>query len=122
MHKSIFLEFEFWALVAFSFVFPLAILIGLLTKRAIARSAVLLFGALLVFMSGVDFVLLRRLAASAITSPSVFRDPVFGSELSIALYLLPVVFAGIGTNMISHVLIQHLTAAERNFEEEHPRR
>lgn len=122
MQKSIFLEFEFWALVAFSLVFPVAILIGLLTKRAIARSAVLLFGALLVFMSGVDFVLLRRLAASAVTSPPVFRDPVFGSELSIALYLLPVVFAGIGTNMISHVLIQHLTAAEKNFEEEHPRR
>jgi len=122
MQKSIFLEFEFWALMAFSFVFPLAILVGLLAKRAIARSAVLLFGVLLIVMSGVDFVLLRRLAASAVTSPSVFRDPVFGSELTIALYLLPVVFAGIGTNLISHVLIRHLSAAEKNFENEHPLR
>jgi len=122
MQKSIFLEFEFWALVAFSFVFPLAILIGLLAKRTIARSAVLLFGVLLVIMSGVDFVLLRRLAAMATNSPSIFRDPGFGSELSIALYLLPVVFAGIGTNLISHVLIQHLSAAEKNFDNEHPRR
>jgi uncharacterized membrane protein YphA (DoxX/SURF4 family) len=121
MQKSIFLQFQFYALVVFSIVLPIAILAGLLTRRAIARSTVFLFGVLLIVLSGIDFVLLRRLAVLATHTPSLFDDQVFGSELSVALYLLPVVFAGIGTNVVSHVLIQHLTEAEKRFDQEHPR-
>lgn len=32
----------------------------------------------------------------------------------------PAVFAGIGVNLISHVLIEHLFRAERNFDRTHP--
>jgi hypothetical protein len=121
MQKSYFLEFEFIALVTFSFVLPMAILIWLSVKRAIARVTVLLFGVLLIVLSGVDFVLLRSLAASATRTRAALDDPALGSALSVALYLLPVVFAGIGTNVVSHVLIEHLTKAENKFDQEHRR-
>lgn len=121
MQKSDFLEFEFLALVAFSFVFPMVILIGLSLKRTIARGTVLFFGMLLIALSGVDFVLLRQLEASATCTHAMISDPVLGSALSVALYLLPVVFAGIGTNVVSHVLIEHLTKAEKKFDQEHHR-
>jgi hypothetical protein len=45
-------------------------------------------------------------------------DYFFASEISVALYLLPVIFASTGTNLISHILIRHLTEAERRFERE----
>jgi hypothetical protein len=120
MRSSVFLEVEFYALVAFSIVLPVAILTGLSLKKAIARSTVLLFGILLIVFSGVDFILLRRLAAVVQKTPSVLDDQLFGSVLSVALYLLPVVFAGIGTNVVSHVLIQHLTEAEKKFDQDCP--
>jgi hypothetical protein len=122
MHKSVFLELEFYILisVSVSVIFPVVILTTLLAKKAIARSTVFLFGVLLIVLSGMDFVLLRSLAISAQHTPSVFDDKVFGSALSVALYLLPVVFAGIGTNVLSHVLIQHLTEAEKKFDEKYP--
>lgn len=121
MQKSYFLEFEFLALVAFSFVLPMAVLIWLSLKRTIARATVLLFGMLLIVLSGVDFVLLRELEASATRTRAAMGDPVLGSALSVALYLLPVVFAGIGANVVSHVLIEHLTKAEKKFDQEHHR-
>ena len=46
-------------------------------------------------------------------------DAWFSSELTIARYLLPVVFGGIGVNLISHVLLRHLTEAEGRFDREH---
>lgn len=119
MQKSIFLETEFYALVAFSIVFPISILAGLLLKKMIARRTVFMFGVLLIVLAGVDFFLLRHLAIKASHTASLFDDELFGSALSIALYLLPVVFAGIGTNLVSHVMIQHLTEAERKFDQKH---
>jgi hypothetical protein len=50
---------------------------------------------------------------------SLADDKIFNSEFSIALYLLPVLYAGVGTNLISHVLISHLKGAEQAFDEEH---
>ena len=44
--------------------------------------------------------LLQSLAAVAKNTPSLADDAVFISELSIALYVLPVVFGGIGVNLI----------------------
>ncbi|MNV98981.1 hypothetical protein D3C71_1942950 [compost metagenome] len=71
-------------------------------------------------ISGVDVYLLQSLAAVAKNTPSLADDAVFISELSIALYILPVVFGGIGVNLISHVLLRHLTEAEKRFDREHP--
>ena len=69
-------------------------------------------------LSGVDLVLLQKLAEKAKLSLSTFDDRLFVTELSIALYLLPAVFAGIGVNLVSHVLIRHLNRAEKRFEQD----
>ncbi len=66
--------------------------------------------------AGIDFVLLQKLAEKAKMSSSVFDDRLFVTELSMALYLLPAVFAGIGVNLVSHVVIRHLKLAENRFE------
>ncbi len=120
MSASVFVELRFWVLVVFSLVLPAGIYALLLRTRAISRMAVLGFGIALVLIAGIDVYLLQSMAALARHSPSLADDPVFASEVSIALYVLPVVFGGIGVNLISHVLLHHLTEAEKRFEREHP--
>ena len=121
MSLSVFVEVRFWLLVIFSLVLPAGIYGVLLLSRSISISsrAVLAFGIALVLIAGVDVYLLQSLSSLAKTSPSLADDALFVSELSIALYVLPVVFGGIGVNLISHVLLRHLTEAEKRFEREH---
>lgn len=121
MNHSVFLEMEFFLLVMFSFVLPAGIYGFLLHKRSISRFVVLVFAFVLVAISGVDVILLQSLAERAKTTSSSFDDQVFTTQVSIALYLLPLVFAGIGINLASHVLINHLNEAEATFEKKHPR-
>lgn len=119
MSLSVFVELRFWLLVVFSLVLPAGIYTVLLITRSISRWAVLGFGIALVLIAGVDVYLLQSLASLAKNSPSLADDAVFVSELSIALYILPVVFGGIGVNLISHVLLHHLSGAEKRFDREH---
>jgi len=112
MHDSVFFEQEFFALVLCSLIIPVAIYAFLMRTRAISRSAVALFGLALVGLSGADVLLMRRLRTMALATPSLLDDKVFASEFTVALYLLPVFFAGVGVNLVSHVLIQHLIGAE----------
>ena len=120
MNASVFVELRFWLLVVFSLVLPAGIYAALLRTRAISRLAVLGFGIALVLIAGVDVYLLQSMAALARQTLSAADDAVFASEVSIALYVLPAVFGGIGVNLISHVLLHHLTEAEPRFEREHP--
>lgn len=120
MTPSVFVELRFWLLVAFSLVVPVAIYGGLLAKRAVSRATVLALGLALVAVAGVDLYLLQSLVAMAKATPSLADDALFLSELTLGLYLLPALFAGIGINVISHVLIRHLEDAERRFERLHP--
>ncbi len=120
MIESVFVELRFWLLVAFSVVVPACLYAGLLLTRTISRGAVLAFGVLLMIIVGVDVYLLQSLTALARLTPSLSDDTLFVSELSIALYVLPLLYGGIGVNLISHVLLHHLTAAEELFEREHP--
>lgn len=120
MSVNVFAEMQFWLLIFFSVVLPFGIYGIMLSKRAISRITVLLFGFSLVVLAGVDVYLLQALAAMAKVTPSLVDDSIFVSELAVALYLFPAMFAGIGINMISHILINHLTLAERQFEREHP--
>ena len=113
---TVFTEAIFWSLVVFSVVLPCAIYAALLAKRSISRTTVLLFGLALVAMAGVDVYLLQSLASAAKATPSLSDNTLFVSELSTALYLLPAMIGGIGVNMTSHVLIQHLFDAERRFD------
>ena len=121
MSLSVFVEVRFWLLVIFSLVLPAGIYGVLLRSRSISSLAVLVFGVALVLIAGVDVYLLQSLSSLAKTSPSLADDALFVSELSIALYVLPVVFGGIGVNLISHVLLRHLTEAEKRCEREHLR-
>jgi hypothetical protein len=118
MNTTVFTEMRFWLLVIFSGVLPLAIYWILLVKRAISRTTVLLLGLSLVAIAGVDVYLLQSLATLAKLTPSLVDDAIFASEVSIALYLLPAMFGGIGINIVSHVLISHLVEAETRFKAE----
>lgn len=122
MSLTVFVEIKFWLLVAFSFVVPFVIYGALLTRRAVSRVTVLVLGLTLVVIAGFDLYLLQSLIAMAKSTPSLADDAVFLSELTLGLYLLPALFAGIGINVISHVLIRHLGEAEKQFEKEHPER
>lgn len=120
MVDSIFVEKEFALLIIVSVILPLALYAFMMMKRALSRGKVLLFGVTLVVISGFNVVLLQRLASMAKISPSLLDNRVFSSEISLALYLLPALFAGIGINIISHVIVRHLEDAERQFERQHP--
>lgn len=43
--------------------------------------------------------------------------PSSSRRVRVALYLLPAMFAGLGINVISHVITTHLVAAEQRFAE-----
>ena len=120
MNPTVFLHVKFWILIVFSSLLPVAIYWVLLTRRAIAPLAVLVFGFALVVIAGVDVYLIQGLSAAAKLTPSSFDDAVFDSELTLALYVFPALFGGIGVNLISHVLVRHLGDAEKKFEKEHP--
>jgi hypothetical protein len=119
---SVFAELRFWLMLLVSFVLPFCIYGVLLAKRAISRPTALLLGFTLVAIAGLDVFFLQNLAAAAKLTPSLADDAVFLSEMSMALYLLPAMFGGIGVNVISHVLNRHLDEAEGRFAAEHPSR
>jgi len=121
LSESVFLEKEFVLLVAFSLLFPALIYGSMWVGRAISRSTVLVFGLLLIALSGLDIYLLQSLDNMAKLSSSAFDDKIFSSEISIALYLLPAFFAGTGINVASHILINHLIEAEKNFDKNNPK-
>ena len=89
MVQTVFVEVQFWLLVLFSVIVPVAIYFGLLRRRNISRNTVLVFGVVLLLISGVDIYLLQVLSKMAKTSLSHWDNSVFLSELSMALYLLP---------------------------------
>lgn len=90
----------------------------MMRKKSVSRKSVLLLGATLIAIAGVNIFLLQRLAVIAKASSSLLDDRIFASEISLALYLIPALFAGIGANMISHVIISHLAEAERKFDQD----
>lgn len=119
MQSSIFLELRFWLLLLLSVVAPMAIYYVLLVRRAVSSRTVLALGLLLALIAGVDVYLLQWLSHLAVKTASVVDDAVFVSEVRVALYVLPVLFGGIGVNLVSHVLLRHLAQAERRFDTEH---
>lgn len=119
MNNSAFAEIEFSLLIVFSIILPVGIYSYMMWKKAISRRSVLFFGVILIAIAGISVYLLQRLNVIAKTSPSLIDDRIFASEISIALYLLPLLFAGIGVNLISDTLIRHLNDAERRYDQEH---
>jgi hypothetical protein len=115
MNQSVFVEFEFWLLVVFSIVLPAAIIWMCLTIRKVSRNHVLAVGLLLVAIAGVDIYLLQALQRRSRETPSTADDLIFDSEITIGLYVLPALLAGIGVNIASHVVIEHLSDAQRRL-------
>ncbi len=116
---SVFEEARFWVMVAISVVLPFGIYAVLIVKQAISRKTVLAMGFSLVAIAAVNVYFLQRLASTTSATPSLAGDFLLVSEVRVALYLLPAMFAGLGINVISHVLTTHLNAAERRFRERH---
>jgi glucan phosphoethanolaminetransferase (alkaline phosphatase superfamily) len=120
MNTTVFTEMKFWLLIVFSGVLPFSIYGTMLAKKAISRRTILALGFALVVIAGVDIYLLQILAEEAKRTHSLADDVIFSSEISLALYLLPAMFGGIGINVISHVLVRHLDDAENEYLEQHP--
>lgn len=120
MTATVFTEIKFWLLILFSVVLPFGIYAVLMAKRAVSRRTVLFFGLVLVLVAGVNVYLLQSLAAMVRETPSLVDKGLFSSEISLALYLLPAMFGGVGINVISHVLVAHLSDAEKESQRKHP--
>jgi hypothetical protein len=99
-------------------VLPILLYWFLWHKRAVSGFSVVLFGIGLIIIAGIDVFFLRLLADIAKNSISRIDDRIFNSELSVALYLLPALYAGTGINLISHILINQLIKAEKNFDKD----
>lgn len=119
MGDTVFVEVKFWLLAIFSLLAPVLIYGLLLKTRSISRGAVLVFGLVLVALAGIDVYLLKSLEIMARLSPSLSDDAIFSSEVSVALYVFPILLGGIGVNVISHILITHLHKAEHQFSRDH---
>lgn len=115
MNQSVFVELEFWLLVVFSIVVPTGIVWLSLNIRKVSRNHVLAVGLLMVAIAGVDIYLLQALQRRSRETPSTADDVIFDSEITVGLYVLPALLAGIGVNVASHVIIQHLSDAQRQF-------
>ncbi len=120
MSYSVFSEIEFWLMVGLSLLSPVAIYWVMLVRRAISRATVLWMGCALALIAGLDVYFLQVLAASARITPSLADDSIFSSEITLALYLFPAMFGGVGVNLISHILVSHLADAEKRFQKQHP--
>jgi hypothetical protein len=120
VENTIFSELKFWLMMIASIVMPFGIYSYLILKKAISKKTTLIFGFALVAIAGMDVYFLKVFSAAAKLSPSLADDTIFVSEISLALYLVPAMFGGIGVNIISHVLIQHLDEANQRFKKEHP--
>jgi len=119
MNQSEFEECRLLALTLLSLALPIGLYAYMMCKRVLSPKAVTLFGFLLIAISGGNVALLQGMERIARSTPSLIDDRFFASGLSIALYLVPALFAGIGINLLSHLLINHLGEAEKRHEREH---
>lgn len=102
------LQQEFWLLVLSSLALPLVIVVHLLRVRDISRWIVLFYACALLLLSGLDIILLKAVMQVARSSGSLLDDGVFLSEYSLAFYMLPLLAAGTGVNLLTWVITQHL--------------
>jgi len=115
MEQTVFVELKFWLLVLFSVVVPVGMVWMCLTVQAVSRSSILAVGLAMVAIAGFDVYLLQALQRMSRLTPSLADDAVFDSEITVGLYVLPALLAGVGVNMTSHALIEHLTDAQRRL-------
>jgi hypothetical protein len=108
MPSSVWIEAQFWALVLCSMLLPLAIIVHLIRAVAIRRYVLMGFALALLALACADFILLGHVASLAYRTPDLLDDRLFLSEASAAFYILPLLCAGVGINLLSFVITQHL--------------
>lgn len=118
MTETALVELRFWALIVLSLAVPVGLYALLRKRRAISPGTTLLLGVTLVTVAAVDTGLLHSLASGA-ASTVTRLDDVFASEMAIGLYLVPALFGGVGIDLISTVLRNHLQAAEHRYRSGH---
>ena len=111
MTETGFVELRFWSLIVLSLAVPTGLYMLLRKHRAISPGTTLLLGVTLVAVAAIDTGLLHSLASGA-ASTVTRLDDLFASEMAIGLYLVPALFGGVGIDLISTVLRNHLQAAE----------
>ena len=116
MDLAVYMRIEFWILVICSVIIPVFIALFLIRKRRISRFAIAFTGVFLILIASIDAILLQRLSLIAKSTPSLWDDRIFASEFSIALFVLPMTMAGIGVNLLSQLLHEHLIIAELEYE------
>ena len=111
-----FLRVEFWALVWASLLIPITIFIVMIRIRKISRLVVGIIGVFLLILSGTDVLLLHKLNNIAKETLTLLDDKFFSSEYTFVIYVLPLFSAGIGINLLSHLLGSHLIIAELEYD------
>lgn len=106
------MQLEFWGVLACSVILPACVFTWMTWKRSLSRVVITLIGFVLVGIAGADAIFLRLLSSKAKATSHILDDKLFASEISIALYIIPLVLAGIGVNLASHVLCNHITIIE----------
>jgi hypothetical protein len=119
MKSGVLLELELVLLVVCSLVAPAGAYAFLYGRWSISRRTVLGFAMLLMVLAGVDVALLQSLTEKARRTPDLPGMQLFTDQLALVLYVLPAALAGLGVNLLSHVLISHLGQAERRFDHQH---
>lgn len=115
MSNTVFTHLQFWLLILFSGAPTAGIYWLAMARRAMSRPVIVLLGFSLVLIAAIDVVLLQSLKGQAKLTPSLADDAFFNSEISIALFLVPAMFCGIGINVISHVIVDHLVESHKRF-------
>ena len=116
MNDIVFLKAQFWVLVISSILIPTWLCWIMLSRKKISRNTVIAFGVALLLLAAVDLILMPILYNQARQSKSTADDTVFASSYSVALYLLPLISAGLGVNLISHMLRSRLKFADVEHE------
>jgi hypothetical protein len=106
--ESVLIKFEFWALVLTSLALPVVIIWHLLRIIRISRTVLIAYACMLIALAGLDVVLITYVASLAKATRGIADDQVFRSEYTLALYLLPLISAGVGINLLSFAITQHL--------------
>ena len=115
MHPdSILIKAEFWGLVAVSIALPVAVIWHLVRVVRISRALLIGYSITLMGVSGLDAVLIKAIAVLARQTSSLADDKVFLGEYSLALYLLPLISAGVGMNLLTYTITRHLRIRSRD--------
>jgi diguanylate cyclase (GGDEF)-like protein len=116
MTQDVLYEVEFVLLILLSIVIPAGIYTFLIRKVSISRWTVGSFAIVLLAVAGLNVILLQHLSHLARSTGSLISDKLFSGQVSLALYLFPLLFGGLGVNLLSHMLVNHLDDAEAAFD------